>query len=109
MSLSTWIGFEPDESFRFYVNDADFGSRDEGMAGLVLTNQRLIYHKRHRHGSARFSENPELAIRPDGDFAALTIKTSQGRAKAAKFRLRDLESLIEAIKQAGLTVDMYRD
>ena len=106
--LGTWVDFAPGERFQFYVNDAEFGLQDEGLAGMVLTDQRLIYHKYHRHGSISFDEHPELSIQPDGDFAALTVKTVTGRAKAARFRLRDLEPLIDAISQAGLALDMSR-
>jgi len=106
--LGTWVDFAPGERFHFYVNDAEFGTKDEGLAGMVLTDQRLIYHKYHRHGSINLNEHPELSIRPDGDFAALTVKTATGRTKAARFRLRDLEPLIDAINQAGLPLDMSR-
>jgi hypothetical protein len=106
--LGTWADFEPGENFRYYVNDAEFGEKDEGMAGIVLTDRRLIYHKYHRHGAVQFSDAPKLMIAPDGDFAALTIKTDRGRIKAGQIRLVDLDPLVEALKAVNLDLDLVR-
>lgn len=106
--LGTWVGFEPGERFRFYVNDAEFGSKDEGLAGVVFTDRRMIYHRYHRHGSVNFCDNPHMVIRPDGDFAGLTIRSDAGNIKAARFRLRDLDALISAINASGLRLDVEK-
>jgi len=106
--LGTWVGFEPGERFRYYFNDAEFGKKDQGLAGVVLTDRRLIYHKYHRKGAVKYSDNPKLIMRPDGDVAGLTVKTEDGSVKAAKFRFSDLENLIETMKDTGLHVDMAK-
>ena len=109
LKLGAWTEFEPGETFRLYVNDAEFASKDLGLAGMMLTDRRLIYHKFHRHGEVKFSDQPKMAIRPDGDFAALTIHTTEGRVKAARFRLTDLETLLAALKESGVEVDLSRE
>jgi DNA-directed RNA polymerase subunit M/transcription elongation factor TFIIS len=106
--LSTWVAFEGGEHFQYYFNDAEFGKKDEGLAGVVLTDRRLIYHKYHRKGSVRYGENPKLILSPDGDFAGLTVQTLDGSSKAALFRFTDLEMLMQNMRDAGLDVELHK-
>jgi len=107
--LGTWVGFEPGEVFCHYFNDAEFGKKDEGLAGVVLTDRRMIYHKYHRKGSAAYADNPQLFIRPDGDFAGLSLRTGEGLVKVARFRIADIESVIQTMAEFGLTVELRKE
>ncbi len=104
--LGTWVEFEAGESFQHYYSDAEFGVKDEGLAGIVLTDKRIIFHKYHRRGSAYLAEGPKLVLRPDGDFAGLTVKTAEGNYKAALFRYSDLEPMMAVMRDMGLDVEM---
>jgi DNA-directed RNA polymerase subunit M/transcription elongation factor TFIIS len=106
--LGTWVGFEPGERFQHYFNDAEFGKKDEGLAGVVLTDRRLIYHKYHRSGFVNYADSPKLLMRGEGDFASLIVRTEEGSVKIAMFRFSDLESLIQIMTDVGLHVDMAK-
>ncbi|MCC6580656.1 MAG: hypothetical protein IT440_09450 [Phycisphaeraceae bacterium] len=107
--LDSWVEFVPGERFRYYINDADMSKKDEGLAGIVLTDRRLIYHKYHRHGQVNYGEDASLSVRPDGRFAGLTVKTDEGTVKAAKFHFDDLEKLRDAARELGLKIDYSRE
>ena len=107
--LGSWADFETGERFRFYVNDAEFGSKDEGLAGIVLTDRRLIYHRYHRNGAVNISDSPRVRIRPDGDSIAVTVRTDDTGVRAARIRQRDLDPFIGALGDVGLTPDVVAE
>ena len=106
--LGTWFDFEPGERFAHYFNDGEFGIKDEGLAGVVLTDRRLIYHKYHRKGWIYFSDKGKVTMRPDGEFAGMTLLTEEGNVKVAKIRYNDLELLVDQMRAAGLEVDLHK-
>jgi hypothetical protein len=95
--LAVWCPFEPMEQFRLYLSDADFGAKDKGLAGLVLTDRRLIYCKYHHRGSIDLAQPATLAIRDNENFANLTIENSDGKTKLVKLHLHDVPVLISAL------------
>ena len=105
--LGTWCEFEPGERFTHYLNDAEFGSKDEGLAGVVMTDRRMIYHRYHRRGSVRFDDKEaKLHLRPDGDDASLVVSTPDGKIKAARFHIADVPKFQSYLKDTGLQVDV---
>lgn len=104
--IGTWAGFQPGERFRYYINDAEFGKKDEGMAGMVFTDRRIIYHRYHRSGEAQYLANPHLVVRPDGDFAGVTIKSDEGSAKTIRLRVSDLERFREIAAECDVECDI---
>jgi len=106
--LNTWVEFQPDEQFRYYIHDADIARKDEGLAGVVLTNRRLIYHKYHKQGQVVFGEDAKLIVKPDGQFAGLTVRSEEGSVRAARFHFNDLEKLRDAAQELGMELIMSR-
>lgn len=107
--LDTWCHFQPGERFRYYINDADLTKKDEGLAGVVLTDRRLIYHKYHRHGEVSYHQaDASLTVRPDGQFAGLTVKTADGTVRAARFHFDELEKLRDAVRDLGISLSISR-
>ncbi len=106
--LEVWTNFQPGEKFRYFINDADMRKKDEGLAGVVLTDRRLIYKKFHRQGQFEYGTNARLVVRPDGQFAGLRVKTEDGTFKCAKFHFSDLEKLRDAAKNLGFALDISK-
>jgi len=104
--LEGWVRFEAQERFLLYLNDAEFSRKDAGLAGIVVTDQRLIYRKYHRQGSVRLDEEGTLVAKADEDFVALTLKTPEGTTKIGKLRFEDVSRLAEMIRPAtGLRME----
>lgn len=95
--LAVWCPFEPMEQFRTFLSDGDFGTRDKGLAGIVVTDRRLIYCKYHHRGSIDLSEPATLRIRDDADFAHLVIEHAHGKTKLVKLHDYDVPLIIQAL------------
>lgn len=104
--LEAWANFQDGEKFRYYINDADMPKKDEGLAGVVLTDRRLIYKKLHRQGHVEFGTDAQLIIRPDGTMAGLRVKTEEGTFKCARFHFDDLQKLKDAARDLGFGLDI---
>ncbi len=95
--LAVWCRFQVREQFRLYINDADFGSHDAGLAGVVITDHRLIYHKYHHGGSIDLANEATLHVKTDGTVARLTYDSNGQLARIGKIHIKDMSKLIEAL------------
>jgi hypothetical protein len=98
--IEVWCRFRPRERYINYFNDADFGHRDMGLAGLVVTDRRLIYHKYHHGGEAPLNEEGLLLVREVEGFCHLTLQTPDRHTKLIKLAPPDLPALLEAVRAA---------
>ncbi len=99
--IAYWCKLHPGEQFRLFTNDADFGKRDEGMGGLVLTDQRLVFCKYHHRGQVRLDDPAVIRIKVADRFAALTLVSGNDRLRMVKIAEHDLPALLEALAQAA--------
>lgn len=58
--LQQWFQPEPSEQFLAYVPDRDHMRTEDGMAGLLVSTKRLIFHTPMRHRESPVSEPVEL-------------------------------------------------
>lgn len=109
--IATWCRLEPRELLLLYLNDADFGRRDEGLAGLILTNQRLAFCKYHHRGQVPLNaRNAVILARPEGKFVNLTLIVGAERSRMIKLHLEDLEPLRQALeKSPGLKLRILNE
>lgn len=98
--LAVWCAFDAGERFQHYFLDADLARADAGLAGLVITDQRLIYHKYHHHGQARLDDEATLLIQRDDRLAALYLEVGSRRTKVATLQAKDVAALIDALSHA---------
>lgn len=96
--IVVWCRFLPRERFIHYIADADFGVREAGLAGLVITDRRLVFHKYHHSGEHDLTEEALLTARVEDDFAHLTIQNRDGRNRVIKLHVRELTALEEIFK-----------
>lgn len=103
--LTSWCRFQPGERFALYLPDADFGQHDLGLAGIVLTDSRLVYHKFHRGGSVDLHDKATLLARVHGSLYEVLIDNDEGRHRVANLAPDDLARLRAALASAdGLRV-----
>ncbi len=106
--LGVWCRFQPRERFIQYLSDADFGMRDAGLAGIIITDHRLVYHKFHHAGQVDLAEPGTLCIKKEGDFVMLGYESWQlpgHRMKLVKLHAADVPALLEALgRQPNLKV-----
>ena len=104
--LEPWTRFQRGEKFLLYLNDPDFSSNDAGLAGVVITDQRLIYHKYRRLRSVALNQDATLHVRPDPTtrVVRLTLESAGRMARAGKIHRTDMPKLIECLSNARLRV-----
>ena len=100
--LAMWCKLGSRETMRHYFNDADFGRRDAGLAGLVITDQRLVFCKYHHRGQIDLdTENAAVVARCDARFASLSLCVGRDTAAMVKLHRHDLDELAEALASRG--------
>jgi len=58
--IKLWYSEQPGERFVAYVSDADFAKAEAGTAGLVVTDQRIVYRK--SVAQAEFSRSQPISL-----------------------------------------------
>lgn len=107
--LAVWCRFAPGERFRDYLPDADLARHDVGLAGVVITDDRLIYHKYRVFGEIRLDTDATLVVRRDDRIAVLALEKDDKRVRIAKIHARDVPQLIVALGHApGLKVTVAK-
>ncbi|GEM_PF-1225977 len=74
--IQQWFQARQDEQFLSYTPDRDYARTEDGMAGVLITNQRLIAHYSRRHREALVSEALELTHSLGAGKGHVAIKTA---------------------------------
>ncbi len=107
--IGVWCRFEPREQFAVYIPDADFTTSDAGLAGLVVTSRRMVYHKYHHSGHWRFGPQAMLHITKSDRFARLALEHDGERSKCCRIPLDEINRLISALHDApGIQVTISK-
>jgi hypothetical protein len=97
--IVVWCHFKMRERFVLFIPDAEFPQREMGLAGLVVTSQRLIYQKYHHSGEADLNEEAYLLTRVQEGFCHLTLQNADRRTRVVKIEQKDLPALTAALAQ----------
>ncbi|QDU73013.1 hypothetical protein [Mucisphaera calidilacus] len=96
--LETWTSWQPGERLRKYYPDADYAEDDEGKAGVLITNQRLLYRKGHNQGSVGLDvEDAVILARVRGHTASLNLMVGSTRTRMARVTLHHLQRLTREV------------
>jgi hypothetical protein len=98
--IQSWCKLRPREVFQVYLNDADFGRLDEGLAGVIVTDQRVVYCKYHHRGQVRLDEeDARIIAKPGGRFYSLTLQVGEQRSRMCKLLKADVPKLESSISK----------
>jgi hypothetical protein len=96
--LAAWFEFKGAERFIAYYSDSDFAKKDAGLAGVILTDHRLVHCKFHHHGSLSLQDaEAQLHIAPDGPFFDLSCVSEKQRHRMVRLRADDCTHLLAHI------------
>jgi len=73
--IEQWFRPQEDEQFLGYVPDRDRSRTEDGMAGLLISSRRMIYHTHLRHRESSAEESVELLLAMSRDKGQLRIHT----------------------------------
>ncbi len=79
--VEQWYIPEPGERFLAYVPDRDHARTEDGMAGVVVSDKRLIYHTHRRHRELAAGEPLELEHSTGGGKGNVSITTENWSIK----------------------------
>ena len=94
-----------------YLPDCDLSKTDKGPAGILITNQHIIYHIREKHHNMWLHDEGELLVMKDGDrFDVLYREDKRGRPKRRLARLTtgDARKLIHALDELQCNLRVVR-
>jgi len=74
--IQQWFQPHQDEQFLSYTPDRDYARTEDGMAGVLITNQRLIAHYSRRHRESPVTEPLELTHSFGAGRGHVAIKTA---------------------------------
>jgi predicted Zn finger-like uncharacterized protein len=98
--LAGWYQPVDGERFVLYLKDGDYPKSDAGLGGLVLTTQRLVYCKYHKHGSLLLhDENTQLLATRNGPFDDLVSVTDGMKSKLLRLRPDDTQQLMTTLEE----------
>lgn len=100
--LGQWSKPHEDEMFLGYAPDRDLARTEDGMAGLVLTNKRMLHHSRLRHHEVTCDDPLEIKLTTADGTHLINISSAKWSA-ALKL---DGEGLV--MLRRGLTKGMFR-
>ncbi len=104
--LAAWFDFQGDESFLAYFNDGDFASSDSGLAGLVVTTDRLAYCKYHSGGSIQHNKSVTLVAVESGRFVTLVLQGRSSNKRIMKLKTSDLDELVTLLDQVDSNIEL---
>lgn len=73
--IQQWYRPEDGEQFLAYVPDRDLNRTEDGMAGFVLSTNRLIYHTKMRHKESPTDEPVQLALKMSQQRGQVEVQT----------------------------------
>lgn len=104
--LTAWFDFQPDEQYLGYLSDSDFAKKDAGLAGIVVTDARIVYCKYHHHGEVALDDpNATLVATADGTFHDLTYEHDGMRRKLIRVRKAQTDELITLLRTAEAEIE----
>ncbi len=98
--LQQWYRPQPGEHFIAYIPDCDRARSEEGLAGIVVTNRRVVYHTLSRHKEVTLGEKLELQEEVDRGRQLVQMKCPSWDVKHVAIGRDGLVKLKNALTQA---------
>lgn len=97
LRLEPWCRFEAQERFIRYFPDPDFTRSEAGLAGVVVTDRRLIHHKFRRLRDVPLNRPLTLHLRRDGKLTRLSVTAGERRVKMGKMSQGRIEGFLGSL------------
>ncbi|HDY65861.1 MAG TPA: hypothetical protein ENH84_06480 [Phycisphaerae bacterium] len=97
--IQRWYKPKDDEKFVAYFLDADYTKAEAGLAGLVLTNHRLVYHKNVVLIEMQLSEKININSTTKGSHTKLEIRSGSGKVAQLTARPSDADNFQRLLRK----------
>ncbi len=99
--IEQWFRPGIKEHFLAYVPDRHFGRSEDGVAGVVLSDRRLVYHRPPLHQELPNPGPLGLEVRQAGDKSVVTIGGPAGKPRPITVDRRGITLLRRALSEGG--------
>ncbi len=103
-NIQIWCHLAPTEQMQIYISDSDMGQSDHGLAGIIITDQRMIFHKYHHEGQIPLTQKATLTAQPRTTHYTLSLNYDRHQTRVGHIHLEDLDSLAQALAQSAIEV-----
>ncbi len=79
--VEQWYRPDAGEHFLCYTPDRDHNRTEDGMAGVLVSDRRIIYHTHLQHRELPIGQHLELTLSMGGNMGHLKMKTAQWDVK----------------------------
>ncbi len=79
--IEQWYRPEKGERFLCYTPDRDHNRTEDGMAGLIVSDRRIIYHTHLQHKEVAIGQHVELTLSMGSSMGHLKMKTGKWDVK----------------------------
>jgi len=100
--LEKWCRFQSRENLQVYLRDADLDDAEDGRAGVVVTDRRVIYHKYHRLGSIPLDQEADLLVKSERGISRLALRSKGHVMRIGKIRSDELPRLQSCLANSKL-------
>lgn len=109
MRVSAWFKYDTYEHFIGYFSDCDFPKSDAGLAGIALSDKRIVYCKYHHHGEIKVKEaGVRIFVIPSSRFCELYYEYQGSKVRMVRMKPTDVELLVAALKQLKSPIQVQR-
>ncbi len=100
--IRKWYRPDKNERFLAFIPDADFARTEDGSAGLVLTDGRILYYRQGNLVDIPLGQTLTIARVNDGPKLSLHILSSEGRHANMVTTAASAEKLRHCLVQQGI-------
>ncbi|MAE61267.1 MAG: hypothetical protein CMJ49_07905 [Planctomycetaceae bacterium] len=97
--LAVWFTMQLSERFLAYFNDADFSNSDAGLAGVALTDQRLVWCRYHHKGQIPLDAEGQLICIEAGPSVELHHRQDANIRRTVNLRQEDASDLADILAE----------
>jgi len=99
--IRRWYQAEEGERFLMYIPDAEFAKAEAGLAGVVLTDLRLVYHKSLAHLEIPRTQPIEMKQRAGESGTELEIISPNGKKVVLRTNANAIKELQQLMMRTG--------
>ncbi len=105
--LEQWYRPKEDERFLAYIPDRDHARTEDGMAGIVISNKRIVYHTARRHREATIDDPLELQLAVEGGLGKIHIRTPSWSADHIRIDREGIREIRRSLTLANFKANWH--
>ncbi len=107
--LSKWFHAMEGERFRSYIAGRELSKFDHGKAGIVVTDQRIVYCRNKQQGTLHLDAYGELILLKGGPYFELYYHHDNQEITLVQLRLDDADKFVNAVNNQNGRLRVLRE